>query len=299
MDRIGLTRRHTPYDRHAPGVIEDLATALEKESGRPPEADRRWGNRVGGRHRWRQHHAHPGQRQGKALVDSWRRGRRRRRAHARHGGGVARRAGVVGSGTHRADRHRSARSGTDATTGTRDRAAARRARSRRLRRPDQHGQGRRDRGARRDRGRRAGTAYPANAENSCRSRRASAAGGGTGDPANPDRLRATCGNDGPEPGRWTTAPDVVAITQPLGKRQARCRCSAGGPVERQPRPGRETAAWSATRVRRGCETHDRDSRAKATRTKSCARRRHRPQDRPPRVRANPRPSDGTGGSGRR
>ena len=96
-----------------------------------------------------------------------------------------------------------------------------------------------------------------------------------------------------------TAPDVVAITQPLGKRQARRRCSAGGPVEPQPRPGRETAGWSATRVRRGCETHDRDGRARATRTKSCARRRHRPQDRPPRVRANRRPSDGTGGSERR
>ena len=56
VDRIGLTRRHAPYDRHAPGVIENLATALEKESGRPPEADRRWGNRVGGRHRRRQQH---------------------------------------------------------------------------------------------------------------------------------------------------------------------------------------------------------------------------------------------------
>ena len=159
VDRMGLTRRHTPYDRHAPGVIQDLATALEKESGRPPEADRRWDNRVDGRHRRRQHQAHPGQRQGKALVDSWRWGRGRRRIHARHGGRVARGAGLVNSRTHPADPDRNARSGTDTATGIRDPAAARRAPRRRLRRLNQHGQRRRDRGARRDRGRRAGAAY--------------------------------------------------------------------------------------------------------------------------------------------
>ena len=217
-------------------------------------------------------------------MDSWRRGRRRRRVHARHGGGVARRAGVVGSGTHRADRHRSARSGTDATTGTRDRAAARRARSRRLRRPDQHGQGRRDRGARRDRGRRAGTAYPANAENSCRGRRASAAGGWTGDPANPDRLRATCGNGGPEPGRWNSA----------GRR--RDHTTAGQTPGEMPVQRRRTGR-TATTARQGNSGVERDKGREGLRDARSRRSRQGDEDEIMRQTAPPAAGQAAAGSG--
>ena len=78
-------------------------------------------------------------------------------------------------------------------------------------------------------------------------RRTAAAPGGHPRLAGGPRIRRTRIGDGRRVGTADrnlgdgTAPDVVAIAQPLGERQVRRHCNAGRPVEPQPRPGSETA----------------------------------------------------------